>query len=447
LIRQLGSALAASHAAGVAHLDLKPENVMIRNASQPDETATLIDFGIAKVDRAGIDANVTMIAIGGTVRYMAPEQFEGLNTPACDVYALSLIGSEMLCGKPDVRALPGGTRRAVRRALERAQAFDAAARPSDVRAWSESLAGAMTRDRRWVAAAASAAVATLVFGLLVASRMSIRAEPDVDRVIEKVSAFYPESEGFSTHGDVTGTVVQNRERAGYDAWRITSRRQGYYYHRLTDRQKAMALERGWTLKTVMRADEGLAFVGVDFGPGKRRYDIVHQIEDGRHLARLQTQLVPTFLGFDAVLDRTDVYHAFEMRFDPAMQVADLYIDGVKALTGKHRCPHQSVHAITPSSSQLARTARTFAPPAFQELAAPDAARARARTAAASSTVDPGPRPARCHTRHTVAALTPARRPRLRAVQRPGAWLAIAVSTRTVVSMVAPGRRPRPGASR
>src|SRR5581483_9118674 len=173
LIRQLGSALAASHAVGVAHLDLKPENVMIRNASEPDETATLIDFGMAKVDRAGIDANVTTISIGGTVRYMAPEQFEGINTPACDVYALGLIASEMLCGKPDIRALPRGTRRAVRREIARAQAFDPADRPPDVRAWSESLAAAMTRDRRWLPAAACAAAATLVFAFVVESRMRV----------------------------------------------------------------------------------------------------------------------------------------------------------------------------------------------------------------------------------------------------------------------------------
>src|SRR4029077_16821256 len=180
--------------------------------------ATLIDFGIAKVDRAGFEANVTTIAIGGTVRYMAPEQFEGLNTPACDVYALGLIASEMLCGKPDVRALPRGIRRAVRRELNRAQAFDPADRPADVGAWSESVAGAMTRDRRWLAAAAGAAAATLVLGLVGVSRMRVRDEAEINRVIEKVSAFDPESEGFATHGDLAGTVVQNADRSGLDAW-------------------------------------------------------------------------------------------------------------------------------------------------------------------------------------------------------------------------------------
>ena len=331
LIRQLGSALAASHAAGVAHLDLKPENVMIRNPSQPDETATLIDFGIAKVDRAGIDANVTLIAVGGTVRYMAPEQFEGVNTPACDVYALGLIASEMLSGKPDVRALPSWIPRAVRRQLERAQAFDAAARPSDVRVWSESLAGALTRDRRWLAAAAVAAAATLLFALVVESRMRVRGEPEITRVIEKVGAFDPESEGFATHGDLAGTVVWNADRSSLEAWRTTSPSQGYYFRELTDRQKAQALARGWTLSTTMRVAEGRAIVSVDLGGKGKRFDIIEQIEGSQHLGRLQTQIVPSLRGLDTMLEGAASYRRFELRFDPELQTAELYVDGVKRL--------------------------------------------------------------------------------------------------------------------
>lgn len=331
LIRQLGSALAAAHAAGVAHLDLKPDNVMIRNPSQPDETATLIDFGIAKVDRASVDANITTIAIGGTVRYMAPEQFEGVNTAACDVYALGLIASEMLSGKPDVRALPSGIRRTVRRELERAQAFSAAERPRDVRAWSESLAGAMTRDRRWLTAAAIAAAATLLVALVVESRMRVRAQPEVNRVIEKVGAFDPESEGFATHGDLAGTVVWNADRSRLDAWRTTSPGQGYYFRELTDRQKAQALARGWTLSTTMRVAEGRAIVGVDFGNQGRRFDIVEQIEGSHHLGRLQTQIVPSLRGLDTMLEGAPSYRRFELRFDPELQAAELYVDGVKRL--------------------------------------------------------------------------------------------------------------------
>jgi tRNA A-37 threonylcarbamoyl transferase component Bud32 len=335
LIRQLGSALAATHAAGVAHLDLKPENVMIRNPSQPDETATLIDFGIAKVDRAGIDANVTMIAIGGTVRYMAPEQFEAVNTAACDVYALGLIATEMLCGKPDVRALPGGIRRAVRRQLERAQAFDPADRPPDVRAWSESLAGAMTHDRRWLAAAAGAAATTLVLGLVVESRMRVRGEPEINRVIEKVSAFDPESEGFTAHDDLAGTVVQNADRSGLEAWRTTSPTQGYYYRELTDGQKTLALARGWTLSATMRVEEGRAIVGVDLGVQGKRFDIIEQIEGSQHVGRLQTQIVPSLRGLDAMLEGAVSYRRFELRFDPELQSAELFVDGVKRLDGYH----------------------------------------------------------------------------------------------------------------
>ena len=64
------TALAAIHAAGVVHRDLKPDNIMLAQ-----DGPRVIDFGIA---RAVESTSVTASGIVGTVGYMAPEQLEGM---------------------------------------------------------------------------------------------------------------------------------------------------------------------------------------------------------------------------------------------------------------------------------------------------------------------------------------------------------------------------------
>ncbi|HEX4422934.1 MAG TPA: protein kinase [Kofleriaceae bacterium] len=91
---QLCAGLAAAHAAGVIHRDLKPDNVMIERAT---DRVVITDFGIA---RSGDEVGVTQIgALIGTPRYMAPEQLAGAQIDhRADVFALGVMLFELATG-------------------------------------------------------------------------------------------------------------------------------------------------------------------------------------------------------------------------------------------------------------------------------------------------------------------------------------------------------------
>jgi hypothetical protein len=93
------AALAALHAGGVVHRDLKSSNiVLVGDPARP--RAVVTDFGLARALHAGADARLTHEGgLYGTPAYMAPEQVEGRTaTPASDVYALGVVLFEMATG-------------------------------------------------------------------------------------------------------------------------------------------------------------------------------------------------------------------------------------------------------------------------------------------------------------------------------------------------------------
>lgn len=95
LARQLCGALAAAHAEGVVHRDLKPQNILIDHAGN----AYVSDFGLAKSLEAGAAMMTHTGQLLGTPRYMSPEQVEG--KPAdhrSDLYAMGLILYETVTG-------------------------------------------------------------------------------------------------------------------------------------------------------------------------------------------------------------------------------------------------------------------------------------------------------------------------------------------------------------
>ena len=107
---QIADGLQAAHALGIFHRDLKPQNVMLTDGG----LVKILDFGLARrlhPEDASFDPSkpalakdaslaATYTARGGTIRYMAPEQFvTGHSSVQSDVWALGVILYELASGR------------------------------------------------------------------------------------------------------------------------------------------------------------------------------------------------------------------------------------------------------------------------------------------------------------------------------------------------------------
>ncbi|HEY2544211.1 MAG TPA: serine/threonine-protein kinase [Gaiellaceae bacterium] len=180
---QAARALAAAHAAGLVHRDVKPHNLLLRR----DGVLKLGDFGIA----VGLEGTRLTIAgtVLGTAAYLAPEQARAEEvTAAADVYALGLVLVELLTGHPDRSARidgPLGT------TIARCLATDPRLRPTaaelerDLRSGRASAPTLILRRRRVgrapavLAGAAAAAIAAGIVAAVVTSGGS--SKPPVPR--------------------------------------------------------------------------------------------------------------------------------------------------------------------------------------------------------------------------------------------------------------------------
>ncbi len=95
MIRDLLAALDYAHKAGIVHRDIKPANLLI----EPGGRVKLTDFGVARIQDSG-EATRTQGSMVGTLKYMAPEQVQGLKIDSrADLFSVGVVLYQLLTDK------------------------------------------------------------------------------------------------------------------------------------------------------------------------------------------------------------------------------------------------------------------------------------------------------------------------------------------------------------
>lgn len=97
VLQEVAAGLAYAHEHGVVHRDVKPDNILIEDATG---RAVVTDFGIARAAEGDLRLTATGVAVG-TPAYMSPEQAMGEKDVdgRADIYALGVVGWQLLAGE------------------------------------------------------------------------------------------------------------------------------------------------------------------------------------------------------------------------------------------------------------------------------------------------------------------------------------------------------------
>mmetsp|Transcript_7052 Transcript_7052/g.20038 ORF Transcript_7052/g.20038 Transcript_7052/m.20038 type:complete len:603 (-) Transcript_7052:10-1818(-) len=105
IVRQCASALKYAHDKGIAHRDMKPENICFCSADPKDNRIKVIDWGLGFYF-----GQARMSSAVGSLTYAAPEVLESKEvegySSACDLWSLGVVSYVMLCGKPPFWGAP-----------------------------------------------------------------------------------------------------------------------------------------------------------------------------------------------------------------------------------------------------------------------------------------------------------------------------------------------------
>ena len=247
---EIADALAAAHAAGVVHRDVKPENILLEAGH-----AVVADFGVAVQTRrtAGEASSPERLTaygyVAGTIEYMSPEQAAGDRDldGRSDTYSLGCVVYEMLAGRPPftgrtAREVLAGRFRAappplatvrpsitaeLSAAVNRALALDPADRYATISDFANALqdavaglpsGGARAGRRRWRTVVVPLTVLAAIAGGAVILRARLQAMPEFDsgRVVVAVLNNETGNRGL----DPIGHLVAEQIRNGLSATRL-----------------------------------------------------------------------------------------------------------------------------------------------------------------------------------------------------------------------------------
>ena len=245
----LADALAAVHAAGLAHRDVKPGNILLGS----DGRARLLDFGISRAVTDQLeqvrDATGAGLAVG-TLPYMAPEQLAAHPpTPASDIFALGAVLYEMLAGRRPYAAATAVAMADAHRVAPAqipeapdalndlamvALAYDPAARPDATqfaraaRGWLDGredpaamtvvvpAAPAHPVASPWLARMAAGAAAALVLAVLAIGAGSLTTDTPAPSTVVPTEVAQPAGEVEAAGPDAADREVEPPDRTGGD---------------------------------------------------------------------------------------------------------------------------------------------------------------------------------------------------------------------------------------
>jgi len=221
VVQQILGALVAAHGEGIIHRDLKPSNILLTR----DGTVKVTDFGLGRV-KADVAQSLLVSgsvlsqdegSVSGTLEYMSPAQRAGQPPdPRDDLYALGIIGCELLTGR---RPSAAGAARALGRAGIAKGIIEVFERACDDPEYSYPSAAEMLADVERVMAGAAKAPVPAV--LDAAAPVDVAAdgatlEKNLQRILHAglLDAFVARHAGCWGHDDWMALLAQLR-REGY----------------------------------------------------------------------------------------------------------------------------------------------------------------------------------------------------------------------------------------